>query len=321
MSLSKKIILALSVSVAYLTIMIGCGVDDPDIEKKGVFKCQSNDDCLTGSQCVKAKDSDPYGECIREKDIDHCRDNDHDGYSTETSPEYANECGFSETYPRDPDDGNPLIFPNAPELCDGVDNSGDGCTDGIKNDKGECEDLISPCWGVGDYTEYNDSACAAKYIGVTICINGKQVHGVLDGSGKIVEDTNGGSCPKTQDQLIAMTESQGDHRFNQVSNEEMLAGKGSDLAPNFDNNCDGIFDYVKCESTNEKCVVTGGGEYGAETAYYKDAINACTAEGKSEADCECVGTKICQGTELVCANSSGTKIEKSSLNGKSCFTE
>ncbi|MBO4351430.1 MAG: putative metal-binding motif-containing protein [Proteobacteria bacterium] len=326
MNLSKKIILATSVCVAFLAVGIGCSVEERDIDHKGVFKCKEHADCLTGSQCVKAKESDPYGECIREKDIDHCRDNDGDGYYTETSPEYYNECGFSETVnPRDPDDGNPLIYPKATERCDGVDNSGDGCKDGVcpegkdcTSDKSLCEDLITPCWGPGKYTEYENSACAARFIGVTVCIDGRLVHGIVK-DGKIVEDTSGDKCPASPEELETKTSSNGDERYHQVSNADVEKGVGSDLKKDFDNNCDGVFDFKACTpEPTTKCFVTKGDsaeiQEGGDLSNYNLVVNKC---GGDEANCPCLGTLICVGNSLVCGKGD-TEITKTSVADKEC---
>ena len=196
MSLSRKIILASSVCAAFLAIGIGCSVEDRDIEKKDLFMCQKDEDCLSGSRCVKASESQAFGSCEREDDISHCVDNDQDGFYRETSKEYFNECGFSETNQRDPDDSNPAVKPGAVERCDGADNSADGCIDGTcKEDKkcgdresdgtlkdggskcppdmdcdgnndDNCEPLVHLCWGAGDYRSFYKSACAADKIGV-----------------------------------------------------------------------------------------------------------------------------------------------------------
>ncbi len=326
MSLSKKIILASSVCVAFLLVGIGCSVEEREVDGKGIFKCMTNDDCLSGSQCVKAKDSDSYGECIREKDIEHCRDNDGDGFYTETSKEYYNECGFSDTVnPRDPDDGNPLIYPGATERCDGVDNSGDGCIDGVKLEDGSCEQLITPCWGPGKYTEYANSACSAKYIGVTICLDGKLVHGIEQG-GKIVKDEDGGKCPSSPEELEEITKNNPDafknkEYYNQVGNKEVEAGVSSDLKENFDNNCDGVYDFQKCsDNPKTKCFITNtdDGEIpeGGNLSNYNQVVKKC---GSDEASCECVGTLICvEGKSTPVCGKGGTEITKESVKDKAC---
>lgn len=316
MNLSKKIILASSVCAAFLAIGIGCSVEDRDLEG-GIFKCLSDDDCLSGSQCVKAKQGENfYGECTRDEDIVRCRDNDGDTYidvvltkkdieNGRKDEEFFNECGFSNEHPRDPDDSDPMVYPGATESCDGKDNSGDGCIDGIKDANGNCVDLIQPCWGAGSYTDYENSACSPEIIGVNICREGRLVHALKKGDSFEVDE--GGKCPETINELKAAS----------AHLEANMQYADNDLKPGYDNNCDGIKDKKECKSTNDKCYVTKEFSRSVTSAAEEANLSKVVAKCTSEADCACVGTMVCVGDNLACTKG-GAEITKESVKELPC---
>ncbi|MBQ9818228.1 MAG: hypothetical protein IJM59_12300 [Proteobacteria bacterium] len=164
-----------------------------------ITKCQSDEDCSEKEECVTINGE---GQCISSDKVEHCFDKDRDGFYSAKSSEYNNECGFSDAFPSDPDDNNPLVYPGANEICDSRDNNGDGCVDGTcpkdadcKKDTLLCERIVFPCWGAGDYRNYDNSVCSAAALGVQICEDNKLTHGILV-DGKIVKDSNPeGRCP------------------------------------------------------------------------------------------------------------------------------
>lgn len=156
MKLSKNIWLASCLSVVFLASAASCIVEDRNLEEKEVFRCKSDDDCLTGSVCVKAsQDPDAEGSCTPEKEVNHCHDYDGDGFYA-ADEGYDEQCGFGENNPKDMDDNNPMVNPDADEVCDGLDNNQDGCVDGTcaelgactGEDKSKCLRLFRPCAGV-----------------------------------------------------------------------------------------------------------------------------------------------------------------------------
>lgn len=311
MSRSSKIIVASCVCAAFLAVGISCTVEDRDIEEKDVFLCKSNADCLDSSSlCVKAHEEDTpeyaneIGRCVRKEEIDHCRDNDKDGYYVATDKEYINECGFSETNPQDTDDSNPLVYPGAIELCDGKDNSGDGCVDGVLNEEtNECEPIENPCWGVGKVKNYDQSVCSASLIGYEKCVDGKMVYQLPTDKSSTY---TAGKCPSDPLEIPGY-------------GEKEICGN------NLDDNCDTKVDEgcVNCsEQLKEKsiCYVTSDSNYKSQWVsdksdmYYQMVLQKC--EG---GDCPCLGTGHCENdnSEPVCAIN-GVKITAATIGESAC---
>ncbi|MBQ9396770.1 MAG: putative metal-binding motif-containing protein [Proteobacteria bacterium] len=311
MSRSSKIIVASCLCAAFLTVGISCTVEDRDVEEKGVFLCKSNADCLDSSSlCVKAHEEgtpeyeEEIGRCIRKEEIDHCRDNDKDGYYIASEQQYVNECGFSETNPQDLDDSNPLVYPGAPELCDGKDNSGDGCVDGIKNDStGECEPIENPCWGVGKVKNYDNSVCSAALIGYEKCVDGKMVYQPPTSSSS---SFNLGRCPSDASKIPGYSE------------KELC-----DTA--VDDNCDTKVneECVNCSEQKTKtpyCYVTSDSNYKAQWVTSKDDSNYKLVLAECEGgSCPCIGEAKCESetSSPVCAFS-GQAITSTSISGNKC---
>ena len=325
MNLSRKIILASSVCAAFLAIGIGCTTEDRDVEFKGLFVCTKNSDCLEGSSCVGADVAKKIeGHCVRESEVEHCIDYDKDGFFTVTKKEYYNECGFTETKPQDPDDSDPMVYPGATEMCDGKDNSGDGCTDGecpegedCREDESKCKMLIAPCWGVGKVEDFENSACDAERIGVNACINGKLVYATWTKAGGPKEDNTGKKCPATVQELKAM---------NDLLNDGKTYNSEDNTANNFDDDCNGQIDELakSCnaelsEMENKNCFVNESGLIKASDSLsqYNDYITAC---GGNESTCDCAGQMTCASDDSVpfCAKD-GVLLNESVLGEKECF--
>jgi hypothetical protein len=315
MDLSRKLFVASFVCLSFLAYGIGCSVEDRDIEKGGVFVCRTDDDCLKGSECVKTKKDDAEGKCTRSEEVKHCLDNDGDGFIGVSVPKsdsrytgYVAECGFSSKNLQDPDDDNPTIYPGAPELCDGVDNSGDGCVDGeCKNESGSCEldpdscvVITMPCWGTGAVSDYDKSVCSASKIGMQKCVNGEIKVVKPDGT----EVPNG--CPTSTEQIQDYSEQE----------------EGALLCNGIDDNCNGIVDEgcVKCSSILErmkddvKCVVVENGAVFGGNQNYTAVSNYCTDH--SLGDCPCLGTYQCDASDQgqpFCGHDNGDNIKTLNL--------
>ncbi len=128
------------------------GVVDDDfvVETCGNFGCQAQSACVNGeeTECVPGEPGDEI--CDGEDNncngiIDDGLDNDGDGFG----PEGDEGCGG---VGRDCNDNNPLINPDAVEVCDGVDNDCDGLTDeGVTNACGDCDPRCTETrFGIGD---------------------------------------------------------------------------------------------------------------------------------------------------------------------------
>jgi hypothetical protein len=310
MVLSKKIFLASSVCAAFLAIGIGCSVEERDLEQKHVFLCMTDADCLEGNVCDgigrDTNGNTTPGRCVRIEDLDHCEDKDGDQFYVvkEGYGAFEDECGFTNEHPKDPDDNDILVFPGASEMCDGKDNSGDGCVDGNCDDpSGSCKDnpsmcspLIRPCFGGGNYTDYNDSVCSADKIGVLICKPKGDiydyVHAVRSGSGF---EPDGGDCP-VQSAIEGFAEADSD---------------------GIDRNCDGIIEDNSCQSDNELCAVTSAGPTTNASTINRIIRDGCS---NNEDACKCVGKMTClskDASEPVCAKNN-VQLTTASVDSETC---
>ncbi len=310
MDLSRKIILASCVAAAFLAIGIGCTVEDRNLEEKEVFVCLKDSDCLEGSKCVIT--TEEGGRCIREDQISHCLDLDGDGFLKESEDKYLNECGLGDL--RDPDDNDKLVYPGANEICDGKDNSNDGCIDGncpegkdCRADDSECEPLIQFCNIPGNFSfieTYAKSVCAADKLGVNWCSGGELVFALYKG-GKEFVPQEGKSCPSS------------------LEKTDGYKAKDDDC-DGFDNNCNGMVDEEcsKCDVKPDQkfCHVTSQGTkfFASEDSdQYQEVKKVC-----GEGSCACIGTPKCASENdplPSCMNSSGSKIEAEAISNEECY--
>lgn len=157
-----------------LLALVGC--DSLRIEQgvlngkdPGSFRCDSNDDCLNGYRCIQAS-SVQGGVCTEIGVGRECAQYNMDGdqYLAIGAPE---EC-FGEA--TDCDDNDPNTYPDAIELCDGVDNNCDGQIDeGLGQipcalQIGVCAGAVSSCvdGGIVDCAESGAYAAAATANGL-----------------------------------------------------------------------------------------------------------------------------------------------------------
>ena len=154
------------------------------------FRCASNDDCLNGYRCVN-DGANPSGVCTEIGIGRDCAQYNMDGdqYLAVGAPE---EC-FGEA--TDCDDSDPNTYPDAIELCDGIDNNCDGTADeGLGSipcalQIGVCRGAVSSCVD-GDIVDCSESgayaAAAAErgevYSEVELCGDGvdNNCDGVVD---------------------------------------------------------------------------------------------------------------------------------------------
>lgn len=320
MSRSSKIIVASCVCAAFLAVGIGCTVEDRDLEEKGLFMCKTDNDCLEGSKCVKIKDdADIVGRCTRIDDIDNCVDNDHDGFFY-SEPEHDLECGYTETHPKDADDSDPMVYFGATEICDGKDNSGDGCVDSVcpadtdcKKEQSKCKPIIKPCWGSGTVESYDNSVCSADLIGAEKCIDGELKFVKREnGQYKVVE---GGSCPKSTDDI------------KDYSEKDTCGNKRDD-------NCNTLVDEgcVSCTAelkelneTYPACYVTNGGvgkvsdaDKSDPNSNYSNILEKC---GGNAANCKCIGKWSCvsDNESPKCADGNGAELTEATIGSAPCY--
>ncbi len=362
MGLSRKVILASCVSAAFLAFGVSCMVEDRNIEDKGVFVCIQNSDCLEGSICDCSKEqaieaecgkgsqdscawttykasatmcdkltnsdgSESYieGTCARESDINHCQDKDNDGYMKPVSSEFAHECGFSDSFPQDPDDNNATVYPGAVEVCDGADNDGDGCLDGTceKDDDGVCKTddsgivclpIVDPCIGntrnIYDNT-FRGTMCSVDKVGGMLCKNGKYVFAKTTDYKTFTEDPEG-HCP-TEEEQRNMRYSDSEFPYNNIEDKSTyatyvyaVADDGTKsvthLCDEKDNDCNGMMDEgcQKCSVVTGKefCVAVVAGddlrvEVSQDNDVYQHILNQCKEKGLTEDQCGCLGKMTC----------------------------
>lgn len=340
MDLSKKILLASCGCAAVLAGVVGCMVEDRNLEEKGLFLCMVNEDCLSGNECVKdSGKAEDVGHCVRTEDVDHCHDYDKDGYyAADTEPiDYTNQCGFDAVNnPQDADDSDPNVNPKATEICDGKDNNQDGCVDGKCPDNADCtedpnlcERLFQTCFGY--YEHLSDVISTDKvtivcdptqgHTGAKFCVNNngkfEYAYGFYNPTGKFSDNTDviiaeSGVCPSEEEKGYVELE----------SDFPALAGNG------IDEDCDGMDDVKeKCESvtdeTQKYCAVykNAGGDItfvpntSSTSQRYNSALKTKACNGSAD-NCPCVGTQICLNESddaPSCVSSNGTVLSKLSL--------
>jgi hypothetical protein len=100
-------------------------------------------------------------------------------YATAPNAPEGTNCSFGKGI--DPNDNDYTVFPGAPEYCDGKDNSGDGCVDGVCKvdgacsgaDKSKCELLYEICLGPVGATPAEleqTQMCNPKSVGMRVCL-------------------------------------------------------------------------------------------------------------------------------------------------------
>ena len=181
MDLSRKVIIAACACAAFMGGIFSCTVEDRNLEEKNLFVCQTDDQCLKGSICQGADVANGIeGRCVRIDQMDPCLDLDKDTFyaAAPNAPEGTN-CSFGKGI--DPNDNDNTVFPGAPEYCDGKDNSGDGCVDGVckvdgacsGSDKSKCELLYEICLGPVGATPAEleqTQMCNPKSVGMRVCL-------------------------------------------------------------------------------------------------------------------------------------------------------
>lgn len=104
-----------------LVLLCGCVLDDDVLRQSELFACSSDADCPeAGFECRVE-----VGLCFQgTQDLStFCQDEDEDGYGV--GPERRGCANTAE----DTNDADATTFPNAPDICDGKDNDGNGTTD------------------------------------------------------------------------------------------------------------------------------------------------------------------------------------------------
>lgn len=223
-----------------------------------------DDSCLAGSYCIAINPDHQEGRCVAEEDIEHCHDYDGDTYYG-ADPGFEANCGFTQSMPKDCDDSNPEINAKATEVCDGVDNTCDGCTDGIcpttgcdvtgkKDDGGTlpcdcatyadlCEPLVELCIGAGSVASMmnlSKAVCRPDIAGVNYCspeTDKQWEYRVLkDG----VYEKRDGECPKAEEGF------QYDGKTLYYTYDEVAssANNNPNYCNGFDSDCNGSVDCL-----------------------------------------------------------------------------
>lgn len=144
--------LGFALSVTSVLAVFGCdstnisdqgsvGVDLQQGHDKAVFRCTTDDDCLSGFKCLQAV-GEKYSVCTAKGAGLNCEQYNLDGdeYLAMDAPEAC----FGRR--GDCDDTDSTIYPGAPEICDGKDNNCDGQIDEGLDDV-LCEKQLGVCAG------------------------------------------------------------------------------------------------------------------------------------------------------------------------------
>ena len=247
-----------------------------------------DDSCLNGSYCIAVDPDNLLGRCVAEDDIKHCHDYDGDTYYG-ADPGFEPNCGFTQSMPKDCDDSNPDINAKATEVCDGVDNTCDGCIDGIcpvtgcdekgkKADKGTnpcdcatyanlCEPLIELCIGAGsaaNMMNVKDAVCRPDIAGVNYCspeTNKQWQYRVLVGGEYVQRE---GQCPK-EGEAFSYNDKTLYFTYDEVTSS---ANADAKYCNGFDSDCNGTVDCIgekdcgcpqickEDSDTNDTCYLT-----------------------------------------------------------------
>src|SRR3989339_589014 len=161
----------IEILVVLVVLVVGCSLvqrreQPPLLDSDGDGDADGDSDSDGDSDTDGDGDADVDGDADGDTDSDtdgdgDCPDNDSDGHTDEA-------CGGD-----DWDDTNPTVYPDAPELCDDLDNDGDGTVDeGVNDCGGAC--LItantpgSPCDGP-DTDLCEDDAYECDGLNATVC--------------------------------------------------------------------------------------------------------------------------------------------------------
>ena len=320
MNKSRNFVLASCVVVAFLTGIMGCMVESRDLEKKDTFVCKvtpgcmnpdtglceansnyktecpasycaatADDSCLAGSVCIAASRDDVLGRCVLSDDVEHCHDNDNDGFYG-ADPGFEDQCGFTENSPKDCDDGDPSRNPKTTEFCDGIDNSCAGRVDSTcpttgcdeKNNLVEggtyacncdketggkpeyCQPLIELCFGVGTVDamlKVPNAVCSAKIGGVLYCgpeTDGKAYYRIMNDDGTY-GDSQGTSCPAEGSPLKAKkdgSEVTVYYTYDEAASSAESEESNKKYCNGYDSDCNGSIDCLNepgCKCAKE-CV-------------------------------------------------------------------
>ena len=144
-------------------------------------ECRNDSECMADSACDGADEARGIkGVCKTIASLSPCVDLDRDNFYVPAryAPEGTN-CSFGNGI--DHNDNDNTVFPGAPEYCDGKDNSGDGCVDGVckvdgacsGTDKSKCELLYEICLGPISATreELEQTVmCDPRAVGMRVCL-------------------------------------------------------------------------------------------------------------------------------------------------------
>ncbi|MBI5480963.1 MAG: hypothetical protein HY906_19040 [Deltaproteobacteria bacterium] len=186
-----------------------------------------------------------------------CVDEDGDGWPTgsECNPDY-----------RDPDDGDPTVYPGATEICgDGKDNNANGTIDdgcpGV-----DCVDLDGDNWPTGpdcnqDFVDCDDTDVSVhpKRIGGEICGDGvdNTCSGTPDEGCRTCEDRDGDGYKSGPDCPITTPQDCDDEDSSIFPGAAERAADGQDV------NCDAVVSDLEAKPSGCDC---GGGAGGAPDA-------------------------------------------------------
>src|SRR3989339_928895 len=187
----------IEILVVLVVLVVGCSLvqrreQPPLLDSDGDGDADGDSDSDGDSDTDGDGDADVDGDADGDTDSDtdgdgDCPDNDSDGHTDEA-------CGGD-----DWDDTNPTVYPDAPELCDDLDNDGDGTVDeGVNDCGGAC--LItantpgSPCDGP-DTDLCEDDAYECDGLNATVCSDGEENAEICNEEDDNCDGTVDEGCP------------------------------------------------------------------------------------------------------------------------------